>query len=76
MSELVLDLCGLLCPLPVIKTQQAMQRLAAGEQMEVICTDPGALADIQSWCRIYGHQVVRTQAQGKNMHIFLQVKDD
>ena len=72
----VLNLRGLLCPLPVIKTQQAMGRLSIGSQVEVICTDPSALGDIQSWCRIYGHRVLHTAQEGLDIHIILQVEGD
>ena len=41
-----LDLSGLKCPLPALKTRKALQRLAAGDRLTVICTDPLAAIDI------------------------------
>lgn len=61
MSEHVLDARHLLCPLPVIRTQNKIKTLADGDILKVICTDPGALSDIPAWCRINGHQVVATE---------------
>jgi tRNA 2-thiouridine synthesizing protein A len=46
MTNIVLDLTGLKCPLPVLKTRKALARLAAGDRLEVRCTDPMALIDI------------------------------
>jgi tRNA 2-thiouridine synthesizing protein A len=46
MAILVLDLTGLKCPLPVLKTRKALTRLRAGDRLEVRCTDPMALIDI------------------------------
>ena len=46
MSETVLDLRGLRCPLPALKTRKALTRLAAGDRLVVECTDPLATLDI------------------------------
>ena len=53
-----LDARNLLCPLPVIRTQDKAAELKQGDILEVFCTDPGALNDIPAWCRIHGHQVL------------------
>ena len=41
-----LDLSGLKCPLPALKTRKALKPLAPGERLEVHCTDPLAVIDI------------------------------
>jgi tRNA 2-thiouridine synthesizing protein A len=46
MSETRLDLRGLKCPLPALKTKRALSRLAAGEELLVECTDPLSGIDI------------------------------
>lgn len=48
----------LLCPMPVIRLQDALEPLAVGEQVHIICTDPGVSNDIPAWCRINGHQII------------------
>jgi len=48
----------LLCPMPVIRVQDRVARLARGDERTAICTDPGVLEDIPAWCRINGHEVV------------------
>ena len=53
-----LDARRLLCPLPVIRTQDKIKTMHAGERLVVICTDPGAKQDIPTWCRINGHHVI------------------
>jgi tRNA 2-thiouridine synthesizing protein A len=68
-----LDARGLLCPLPVIRVQDTVVRLSAGERLEVYCTDPGALNDIPAWCRINGHQVLDCQDRGADIVIRIQV---
>lgn len=46
-----LDLKGLSCPLPIVKTAKAMKDLASGEIVEVFATDPGSVPDFDAWCR-------------------------
>jgi tRNA 2-thiouridine synthesizing protein A len=53
-----LNALGLLCPMPVIRTQDAMRKLQPGTVLEVLATDPGALHDIRAWCRVHGHPYV------------------
>ena len=59
-----LDATGLLCPLPVIRTQDRIKGLAAGDELEVTATDPGTLHDIPAWCRIHGHAVLEAAREG------------
>lgn len=60
MKQIELDARRLLCPLPVIKTQNKVAELSSGDLLKVICTDPGALSDIPAWARIHGHQIVES----------------
>lgn len=57
-KQVELDARRLLCPLPVIKTQNKVAELSSGDILKVICTDPGALSDIPAWARIHGHLIV------------------
>jgi tRNA 2-thiouridine synthesizing protein A len=51
------DARRLLCPLPVIRAQDAIAKLQTNDQLIITCTDPGAKHDIPSWCRINGHEI-------------------
>ncbi|MCG6975353.1 MAG: sulfurtransferase TusA family protein [Acidiferrobacterales bacterium] len=73
MSHHQLDARNLLCPMPVIRTQDAVTKLAPGEVVEVVCTDHGALNDIPAWCRINGHKVIDTRDQGREVIITIEV---
>ena len=46
MSFLKLDLSGLKCPLPVLRTRKALKSLQPGDRLEVVCTDPLAAIDL------------------------------
>ena len=73
MSEFQLDARNLLCPMPVIRTQDKVQQLKEGDTLEVTSTDPGALSDISAWCRINGHRVLETRRQDNEVIIRIQV---
>jgi len=47
--------------------------MQAGDEVEAVCTDPGALNDIPAWCRINGHQVVETREQEDEYFIVVRV---
>ncbi len=63
----------LLCPMPVIRTQDAVKKLVTGDILEVIGTDSGILQDIPAWCCINGHTVLDTFTDDFEYHIVLQV---
>lgn len=72
MQTVTVDARRLLCPLPVIRVQQALESLPAGVTVTAICTDPGALHDIPAWARIHGHRVLETHSEGREHIITLQ----
>lgn len=49
-----LDLTGLKCPLPVLRTRRALQRLRPGQTLGVTCTDPLSAIDIPHLVREEG----------------------
>lgn len=74
MSTYQLDATGLLCPLPVIRTQDRVATLRQGDVLSVRCTDPGALLDIPAWCRIHGHELLSTQESEEEVLICIRVR--
>ncbi len=76
MNRQVLDVRRLLCPLPVIRTQDRVRDLAHGEQLEIRCTDPGASHDIPAWCRMYGHRVIGIREASGEIAITIEVVSD
>jgi tRNA 2-thiouridine synthesizing protein A len=73
MSRVELDARRLLCPLPVIRTQDRVKQLAPGDLLEIHATDRGVLHDIPAWCRINGHQVLETRNDKGEVTIVIQV---
>ncbi len=73
MKKEILNARRLLCPMPVIRVQDKVKSLHAGDELEVFCTDPGVLSDIPAWCRINGHQVIETTSDNGEYIITLKV---
>jgi len=74
MSQHTLDAKNSLCPMPVIKTQNKINELTAGDTLVVTCTDPGALNDIPAWCRINGHKILNTSESENTVIIEIEVR--
>jgi tRNA 2-thiouridine synthesizing protein A len=53
-----LDCIGLQCPLPVIKTAQAIKEIPMGEVLELLASDPGVEPDMAAWTRRTGNELI------------------
>ncbi len=74
MSEAVLDVRNMLCPMPVIKTGERVADLPPGSELTIHATDPGTLHDVPAWCRVHGHTVLATEADGREITVRIRVE--
>jgi tRNA 2-thiouridine synthesizing protein A len=58
------DAKGLSCPMPIVRTAQAIKTVASGAYIEVLATDPGSLKDFTAWCRSTGNELVEQTSDG------------
>jgi tRNA 2-thiouridine synthesizing protein A len=58
------DAKGLSCPMPIVKTAQAIKTVAAGAVIEVLATDAGSVKDFAAWCRSTGNELVEQTVDG------------
>lgn len=58
MSETLLDVKGLNCPLPVLRANRILRGLPPGARLRVLATDRAAAADFQAYCRETGHALL------------------
>ncbi|HIG90966.1 MAG TPA: sulfurtransferase TusA family protein [Methylococcaceae bacterium] len=75
MNKQFLDARRLLCPMPVIRVQDKIKTMIPGDQLEVVCTDPGVMQDIPAWCRINGHQILSASSDVGEFTINIIVGD-
>ena len=64
------DARGLSCPMPIVRTAQAVKPLPSGAIVEVLATDPGSIKDFAAWCRSTGHELIEQTTTG-NVHRFV-----
>jgi tRNA 2-thiouridine synthesizing protein A len=61
MDQQFLDLKGLKCPLPALKTRKALSLMKTGDAITVLCTDPMAAIDIPHLCQVTGDELVKQE---------------
>ncbi|MFC4558513.1 sulfurtransferase TusA family protein [Virgibacillus kekensis] len=72
----ILDVKGLACPMPIVKTKKAITNLQPGEVIEVQATDKGSTADIKAWADSTGHQYLGTVEDGDVLKHYLRKAND
>jgi len=70
------DARRLLCPMPVIRLQDAINELPVGSLVEIPCTDPGVKNDIPAWCNINGHNIEQILEQDDEIIITVRKQND
>lgn len=59
-----IDCIGLFCPLPIVKTREAIQQMHVGELLAMLSDDPASDADMRSWCQGTGQELVEIAREG------------
>ena len=59
-----LDCVGLFCPMPILKTREAIKGLAVGQTLEMLSDDPASEADMTSWTARTGHELLEIEKNG------------
>ena len=73
-TDLFVDARGLNCPMPIVRTAQAMKALKEGDIVEVTATDPGSVRDFAAWSRTTGHVLLDSSADGSVYRFVLRHK--
>jgi len=59
-----IDCLGLFCPMPILKTREAMKGLDTGQVLEMTSDDPASEADMRSWSAKTGHKLLEVDRNG------------
>ncbi|MHB1252758.1 MAG: sulfurtransferase TusA family protein [Candidatus Humimicrobiaceae bacterium] len=70
--DLELDLKGLLCPLPMVRVSQNISKVPVEGVIRAIATDPGSLADIPSWAKSTGNEVIKSERVEKDLVFYIK----
>ncbi|WP_342492206.1 sulfurtransferase TusA family protein [Bacillus sp. FSL M7-0003] len=71
-SDQILDVTGLACPMPIIRTKKKMDDLAEGQVLEIHATDKGAKADLAAWAKSSGHELITQTEEGHVLKFWLR----
>ncbi len=72
--ETVLDLSGLLCPLPVLKARKMLEAMTTGSELVVLATDPMAAIDMPHFCTEQGHTLLSQSKTGDTLEFRIKRK--
>lgn len=61
-SDIVVDTCGMACPMPIIKAKRAIDSMEIGQVMEVLSTDIGSLNDFTAWVKQVKQELIEHTA--------------
>ena len=67
-----LDACGLSCPLPILRAKKALTRMASGQTLRIIATDPGSVRDFEAFSRQTGNELVESTEDGGKFYYRLR----
>ena len=70
--DIELDLCGLTCPLPLLKTKQSLNKMLTGQVVKVIATDPGSERDFQVFMQQSGNQLLEVEKADGKFYYWIQ----
>ena len=68
------DSKGLSCPMPIVKTAQAVKGLVSGQLLEVLATDAGSTKDFAALCKTTGNELVESSVEGGVYRFVLRLK--
>lgn len=68
----ILDCYGLLCPMPVRKTAQALAELSPGQVLQVIATDEWFGPDLEAWLRHHPHELLALEERNEEIRATLR----
>ena len=66
-TTVTLDACGLQCPGPIVQVFKSMEKMQAGDVLEVKASDPGFYKDIQAWASKTGNTVLDIKKEAKTI---------
>jgi tRNA 2-thiouridine synthesizing protein A len=67
-----IDCTGLFCPMPIVKTREAIKEMAVGQLLEMLSDDPGSDPDMKSWARASGNELIDVSRRGAVYHFFVR----
>jgi len=71
-ADRTLDCMGLYCPMPIVKTAQAIKELAPGQVLEVVADDVGIKSDMPAWAKKTGNDFLGVEEAGGEIKVYVR----
>jgi tRNA 2-thiouridine synthesizing protein A len=71
-ADRILDCLGLFCPMPIVKTREALREMVVGQLLEMLSDDPASDADMRSWTRRTGNELLDIAKNGAVYHFLVR----
>jgi tRNA 2-thiouridine synthesizing protein A len=71
-ADEVLDCTGMACPLPVVKTSQAIKKIEPGQVLVLLATDPGVEPDMKAWTARTGNELLSISKHDGVFHVVIR----
>ena len=68
----ILDCVGLYCPMPVIRTNEEIDKLAVGETLEVLADDSAAEEDLKAWAKRTGQKILEIEKTNEGIRFLIK----
>ncbi len=72
--DVEIDASGLNCPLPLLRLKKALVKMASGEVVKVIATDPAAHLDFGVYTEQVGHQIIEYNHEAERQIFYIKKK--
>jgi TusA-related sulfurtransferase len=71
-ADRTLDCLGLFCPMPIVETREALRSMTVGQVLEMLSDDPASDADMRSWARRTGNELLAVSKNGAVYHFLVR----
>lgn len=72
--DLLIDVKGLQCPLPLVKTKQTLATMGSGQVLKVVATDDNTKISFSSYLKSSGDKLLRMEKYGEEIHHYIRKK--
>ncbi len=70
--DVVHDVTGTYCPVPIVETAKKIREMEIGQVLELIADDPGVVEDIPAWCKSTGQEFLGMYEEDEEYHLFVK----
>lgn len=71
-ADRTIDCVGLYCPMPIVRTAQAIREMEPGQVLELLADDPGVRSDMPAWAEKTGNEFLGIEEDGEELKVYVR----